>query len=201
MSQNPEKIRKLVVFKEKLESKITELQTELDDLKVTLETVNSILLEKGFKRIEMTKEPSVLESSPAREENVVKPEAVGEHTTSSENVIELKAASGEILAILHVTEDSLRALPAGDKNFNVNTPPFNQFLIERVLAKMQERDNELVRREQLQSDKMLSYNVVREGDIIREIFIKNIDLDRLRELKSSIRWTFEKMYEKMKTQD
>ena len=201
MSQNPEKIRKLVVFKEKLENKITELQTELDDLKITLETVNSILLEKGFKRIEMTKEPSVLESSPAREENVVKPEAVGEHTTSSENVIELKAASGEILAILHVTEDSLRALPAGDKNFNVNTPPFNQFLIERVLAKMQERDNELVRREQLQSDKMLSYNVVREGDIIREIFIKNIDLDRLRELKSSIRWTFEKMYEKMKTQD
>jgi hypothetical protein len=201
MSQNPEKIRKLVVFKEKLENKITELQTELDDLKITLETVNSILLEKGFKRIEMTKEPSVLESSPAREENVVKPEAVGEHTTSSENVIELKAASGEILAILHVTEDSLRALPAGDKNFNVNTPPFNQFLIERVLAKMQERDNELVRREQLQSDKMLSYNIVREGDIIREIFIKNIDLDRLRELKSSIRWTFEKMYEKMKTQD
>jgi len=80
----------------------------------------------------------------------------------------------------------------------VNTPPFNNFLIERVLAKMQEKDSELVRMGQLTPDKMFAYNIVREGDLLREIVIKNVDEERLRELKSSIRWTLEKMYEKMK---
>ena len=63
---------------------------------------------------------------------------------------------------------------------------------------MQEKDAELVRAKQLAADKMFSYNIVREGDLIREIVIKNVDEERLKELKSSIRWTFEKMYEKMK---
>jgi hypothetical protein len=65
-----------------------------------------------------------------------------------------------------------------------------------VFAKMQEKDKELVRLGQLAFDKMFSYNIVLEGDLIREIIIKNTDDERLKELKSSIRWTFEKMYEK-----
>jgi hypothetical protein len=87
---------------------------------------------------------------------------------------------------------------AEGKNFNVNTPPFTPFLVERVFAKMQEKDNELSRMGQLAPDKVFSYTIVREGDIIREIIIEHVDQDRLRELKSSIRWTLEKMYEKMK---
>ena len=63
---------------------------------------------------------------------------------------------------------------------------------------MQEKDNELVRMGQLTPDKMFAYNIVHEGDLIREIVIRNVDEERLRELKSSIRWTLEKMYEKMK---
>jgi len=64
---------------------------------------------------------------------------------------------------------------------------------------MQEKDKELVRLGQMATDKMFSFNIVREGDLIREIIIKNVDDERLKELKSSIRWTFEKMYEKMKS--
>jgi hypothetical protein len=51
---------------------------------------------------------------------------------------------------------------------------------------------------ELTTDKMFAYNIVCEGDLIREIMFKNVDEERLRELKSSIRWTFEKMYEKTK---
>jgi hypothetical protein len=68
-----------------------------------------------------------------------------------------------------------------------------------VLAKMQEKDNELVRMGQLTTDKMFAYNIVREGDLLREIVIRNVDEERLRELKSSIRWTLEKMYEKTRS--
>ncbi|HYB68937.1 MAG TPA: hypothetical protein VEC97_05260, partial [Candidatus Acidoferrales bacterium] len=59
-------------------------------------------------------------------------------------------------------------------------------------------DNELARSGQVAPDKILCFDIVREGDVISEIVIRNFDSDRLRELKSSIRWTFEKMLEKMK---
>jgi hypothetical protein len=102
------------------------------------------------------------------------------------------------LAIIYVDKEALHVLPDETKQFNVNTPPFQPFLVERVLAKMQEKDSELVRMGQLAADKMFAYNIMREGDLIREIVIRNVDDDRLKELKSSIRWTLEKMYEKTK---
>lgn len=98
---------------------------------------------------------------------------------------------------LYVAGDSLRVVPAKDKLFNVNTPPFKHFLVERVLTKMQERDGELVRSGELSPERIFCFDVFRDGDVILEITVKNVDSERLRELKSSIRWTLEKMYEKM----
>jgi hypothetical protein len=197
MSQDAEKIKKLITFKKKLEKKVEDLESELKELQAMLETVNSILLEKGFKRAEIAKPPAEVEALPPKEEVTV------EHAPSQvgyESVTQLKAVTGELLANLYISENSLRVVPAEDKNFNVNTPPFTPFLVERVLAKMQEKDSELAKTGQATPDKIFSYNIVREGDVIREITIKNFDENRLRELKSSIRWTLEKMYEKMKSQ-
>jgi ribosomal protein L11 len=105
----------------------------------------------------------------------------------------------EPLAIMYFDKQTIHVLPDESKNFSVNTPPFGTFLMEKVFAKMQEKDKELVRLGQLTTDKMFAYNVVREQDLIREIVIKNVDDERVKELKSSIRWTFEKMYEKMRS--
>jgi hypothetical protein len=74
------------------------------------------------------------------------------------------------------------------------------FLVDRVLTKMQERDAELVKGGQLVPESIFCYNIVREGDIIREIVVKNADAERQRELRSSIRWTLEKMHEKTRGQ-
>jgi len=201
MSQDVEKIKRLVAFKKKLEKRVEELESELKELQATLEAVNSILLEKGFKRAEIAMAPSEMEAALSQKETIAEPELVPpQPEVEYENVIPLKAVTGELLATLYVSEASLRVVPSEDKNFNINTPPFTPFLAERVLAKMQEKDSELARTGQLASDKIFSYNIVREGDIIREIIIKHVDQDRLRELKSSIRWTLEKMYEKMKGQ-
>jgi len=200
MPQDAERMRSLVEFKGKLEKRIGKLEAELKDLQGTLETVNSILLEKGFKRADIIKEPPLRETAPSTEEITIEPEASAHEPGISENVIPLKTATGELLAVLYLTENSLRALPAADKSFDINTPPFTHFLLERVLMKMQERDNELVRTGQLSPDRALSYSIVREGDLIREIFVKNVDSERARELKSSIRWTLEKMREKTKLQ-
>jgi len=196
MSEEAEKVKKFVAFKKKLEKKVKGLESELNEQRLMLETVNSILLEKGFKRAEIAKTPVTAEVSPVKEEALVEPPT--ELSTTYENVIPLKTVTGESLATLYIDQDSLRIVLAEDKSFNINTPPFTQFLVERVLAKMQEKDSELARAGQLTTDKIFSYNVVQESDIIHEMVIKNFDANRLRELKSSIRWTLEKMYEKTK---
>jgi len=193
-------MKALVAFKKKLEKRIEELDSETKEIQATLDTVNSILLEKGFKRgdiKEIPTSPKVV-ALPKEVPVVIREKPALQPAAEPESVIPLKTFDDETLAIIYVDKHSLHVLPDESKNFSVNTPPFSNFLIERVLAKMQEKDNELVRMGQLTPDKMFAYNIVRESDLIREIVIRNVDEERLRELKSSIRWTLEKMYEKMK---
>ena len=199
MSQDSEKLKTLVDFKKKLEKKLEELDAEMKDLTATLDVVNSVLLEKGFKRgdINEVKAPKEEQKEPptvqvtVEDEKPAKPRAV-----KPESVIQLKTMSDEPLAIIYVDKEALHVMPDESKKFSVSTPPFQTFLVERVLAKMQDKDNELVRMGQLTADKIFAYNIVTEGDFLREIILKNVDEDRLKELKSSIRWTLEKMYEK-----
>jgi len=181
-----EKLKRIAELRSLLEKRIREIETELEGLRVILEFVDARLLEKGFKRAEVGK--------PAPVEPAVTPPEI-----EFEEVVPLKTVAGDLLANLYVTEESIRVVPAEGKAFDVNTPPFMPFLVERVLAKMQERDQEAVRTGEITPDKILSYSIVRDGDVIREIAVKNVGSERLRELKSSIRWTLEKMYEKAQT--
>jgi len=183
-----EKLKRIVELRSLLEKRMKEAETELEGLRIILEFVDAKLLEKGFKRAEMEK-PILI--TPAPIEPVVTSPVV-----EFEEIVPLKTVAGELLANLYVTEDSMRIVPAEDKTFDVNTPPFMPFLVERVLAKMQERDQEAARTGEFTPDKILSYSIVRDGDIIREVVIKNVGSERLRELKSTVRWTLEKMYEK-----
>ncbi len=199
MSQDSEKMKALVAFKKKLEERIANLDSELKETQATLDVVNLILLEKGFKRGDIKKVTIIPEEAAPPKVSVAAEEKHVQHIAETENVIPLKTVNDESLAIIYVEKQTLHVLPDETKNFSVNTPPFTNFLVERVLAKMQEKDNELVRMGQLTPDKMFAYNIVREGDSLREIVIKNVDEERLRELKSSIRWTLDKMYEKMKS--
>ncbi|RLI42888.1 hypothetical protein DRO69_09895 [Candidatus Bathyarchaeota archaeon] len=184
-----EKIKKIAEFRTLLEKRIQEMKTELEGMQALLEFVNSMLLEKGFKKAEIKKpvSPPII------------PETPSTASTEYEKSIPLKTAAGDLLADLHVAKDSMRVVLAEDKEFNINTPPFMSFLIERVLNKMQEKDREAAGKGEITPDRIISYNITRDGDTIREITIRNIGPNRLRELKSTIHWTLEKMYEKMKT--
>ena len=193
----------MIAFKKRLEEQLDRLTAEINEIQSTLDTVNQILLEKGFKRGDIKEIPAA--TAPVPKEVVLpkhepeppKPTPTQQHT-EPESVIPLKTMADEPLAIMYFDKQSIHLLPDESKNFSVNTPPFGNFLVEKVFAKMQEKDKELVRLGQLATDKMFSFNIIREGDLIREIIIKNVDDERLKELKSSVRWTFEKMYEKMK---
>ena len=197
MSQDSEKLKALVNFKKKLEKQLEELDAETKDLTATLDAVNSILLEKGFKRGDIKKVKASAAKEPPTVHITVKAEPAAEpHSLQPESVIPLKTMSDEPLAIIYVDKEALHVLPDERKKFSVSTPPFQTFLVDRVLAKMQDKDNELVRTGQITPEKMFAYNIINEGELIREIVLRNVDEERLKELKSSIRWTLEKMYEK-----
>ena len=94
-------IKRLVKFKQKLEKKIQDIEYELNELRDLLEVVNLVLLDKGFKKINITKEPT----------NITYEEATP-----------LKTISGELLATLYMSENSLRAVLAEDKHFTIIFP-------------------------------------------------------------------------------
>ena len=194
-----------------MEEQLEKLTAEAKEVQAALDTVNAILLDKGFRRGDIKEVPEapvpkevVLPKQEPEPQKVVvqytsdasKP--VAQRMPEQESVIPLKTMTDEPLALIIFDKQGMHVMPDESKNFSVNTPPFTNFLVEKIFAKMQEKDSELVRTKQLAADKMFSYNIVREGDQIREIIIRNVDDERLKELKSSIRWTFEKMYEKMK---
>jgi hypothetical protein len=194
-------MKSLIAFKKRLEEQLEKLTAETKEAEAALDTVNSILLDKGFKRGDIKEVPEAPVPKevilPKQEPEAPKPAV--QHMPEPESVIPLKTMTDEPLALIYFDKQAMHVLPDESKNFSVNTPPFGNFLVERVFAKMQEKDSELVRMGQLTADKMFSYNIVREGDLIREIIIRNVDDERLKELKSSIRWTLDKMYEKIKS--
>jgi hypothetical protein len=195
-------MKTMIAFKKRLEEQLEKLSAETAETQATLDVVNQILLEKGFKRgdIKEVAAPADLPKEvvlPKQEPEAPKAPLTQQHT-EPESVIPLKTMADEPLALMYFDKQTIHVYPDETKNFSVNTPPFTNFLVEKVFAKMQEKDKELVRLGQMTAEKMFSYSIVREGEEIREIVIKNVDDERLKELKSSIRWTFEKMYEKMK---
>jgi len=175
-----DRLKKIAELREILEERVRRMETELEGLRVLLEFVNNILLEQSFKRVEPPKP-----KPPIRERLEATP---------------LSTKDGETLANLHMEDDSVHVLPVEDKKFSVNAPPFMSFLHDRVLLKMQERDREALEEGRILPEKVFSFDVKRDGEIIREITIRNIDPERKRELLSAIHWTLEKMYEKMKRQ-
>jgi hypothetical protein len=199
LAQDPEKMKSMIAFKKRLEDQLEKLAAETKEVQATLDTVNQILLEKGFKRGDIKEIPET--PTPILKEVILpkqEPEPPKPAIAEPESVIPLKTMSDEPLALMYFDRQSIHVLPDESKNFSVNTPPFSNFLVEKIFAKMQEKDKEFVRLGQLKPEKMFTYTIVREGELIREIVIKNVDDERLKELKSSIRWTFEKMYEKAK---
>jgi len=185
MSGEEEKVKKLVEFREKLERRIAEVRQELEGLQNLMEIIDDFLIEKGFKRPEI----SGIEEAKREKEKIEVPAGYVEFP--------IKTPMGEKLATMYIGDGVVRVVLNKDKNFRDNIPPFRQFLIDRVLLKMQEKDREAARKGEITPDKILSYSIVKEGDVIKEIIIRNVSEERIRDLKSSIRWTLEKMYEKM----
>ena len=129
------------------------------------------------------------------EKLIIKPEEEWKKTSS----ITYRQGRREVLlAEVYIDRDGRNLKIEPKIKLNINTPPFQSFLLERVLNKMKEKDNMKVLYGEINPNEAIKYEVKTEDDMIKEIIIKNILSDeRMMSIRNAVRWTFSRMYEKI----
>ncbi len=188
MSLEDDKIKKIAEMREMLEEREKNLNAELEGVRTLLDFLNDLLLEKSFKRVEEIAKPSY-----AKPVDAVIPE-----TPQQGRVVPLKTGAGDFLGNFYIEEGTITIVPEPSLRLDINIPPFTAFLMDKILGKMRETDLEAVKHGEITPDSALSFKVEKEDEIIRQITVKNVNPQRERELRSAVRWTLEKMYDKIK---
>jgi hypothetical protein len=172
--------KRLAELKSYLEKRVAEHDAEIRSLKSFLETVDTMLAEKSYRRLKL----------PATEtKTVAQPPANAPQT--------IRTISGVHLADIFVEGKDMRVVPSREIRFDANAPPLRSFLVGKVLEPLHVRDEEATRKQEITPDDVLAYDIDKEGSLLKQIHVKNYgDERRLNELKNALRWTFRRMYEK-----
>jgi hypothetical protein len=181
--------RALLRIRDELERRIMRLQRELEDSRRALALIERRIVRGGFQR------PIAAEGEEGGGEA---PDELGEVEGEVEEGISIRGRDGTLLGRLRVEGRDVYFYPREDLPFTESIPPFQAFLIERVLAGMRASDEGRASRGEISPDDVLSFEVSTEGGRLKMVAIHNYGGERrLREIQSSIRWAFEKMYEKL----
>jgi len=187
-------VKKLAELRSSIKERIDRLETELDEWKTLLDVLDQRLAQVSFKKAEISPAPKVEKIK--RVKPLRKPSKI---EVKYEQAVPLKTTTGILLAELQIGSEALRVVPAKGVNLKTGIPPFESFLINRIFKEMLKRDEEDVKNNKLTPDTKFAYEVKEAEDgTIEEIRIKNYrTARRLREIRTSLRWTLEKMYEKL----
>ncbi len=176
-----EETRKLLKYRADIEARIKKLEVEIEDLSKAISEIDKIIVKQGFRQ-------------PQLRTNIVTEDI----EKNSDSRITIKSREGVTLGHLQIEENVLVFKPVDSIDFQTSIPPFQSFLLERVLGNMRATDEEKAVGGQLSLNDVLSFEVSTDEDKINGIMIMNYGGDRrLREIQSSLRWAFEKMYEKI----
>jgi hypothetical protein len=177
--------KKLLIFREEMEKRISLLKSEIEDLRRAIAEIDRRIVSYGFRQ------PIV---EPLRES------APAEDNGAEESSMSIKSKDGVSLGTLLVKKNEIIFSPRSEIIFNVSTPPFQSFLVDRVLSNMRLTDEEKVKTGEISANEVMTFEVLLEGERISNLVIRNYGGDRrLREIQSSLRWTFDKMHEKTGT--
>jgi hypothetical protein len=165
-----------------LEKKIIELELEIEELKKAIESIDKVIVSKGFKRLN----PLMLEKSTS-------PSIENKDNRS------IISKDGVLLGKIEIKNKDLIFKPVTEYNFTEDISPFNSFLITRVLENMRNADQQRASNGEIESENILEYDVSTINGKIVSLLIKNFGGEpRLQEINSSLRWTFDKMHDKLK---
>ncbi|MCS7117317.1 MAG: hypothetical protein NZ957_00830 [Thaumarchaeota archaeon] len=179
-SEEGDRSQELAELKAWLERRIQELQSELERLRAVVRYVDEALAKSSFKRADALVAKRAPEQSTAEEQR----ERPALRT--------VRSRSGKTLATLTFTADAARFVLSPELQLMRDHKPFSSFLLRKVLDGFVTQDQEMVSKGYLDQDQAFSYEVTYEGDVVRQIEIRNYRNEaRLREIISALRWTLE----------
>ncbi|MDW8063313.1 MAG: hypothetical protein RMI43_04010 [Candidatus Caldarchaeum sp.] len=171
MQAEDAEVKKLAELKTFLEQRLSELEREAESVKSLLEIIDRELVAKSFKKVQppaeaLEKEPSALRT--------------------------IRSRSGALLATMSLKEKEARIVFNPEIRVTQDMRPFSSFLLRKVLDSMREADLQKVAEGRLDQSNVLTYEVVYDGDVARELVVKNFREEaRLREIVNSVKWTLD----------
>jgi hypothetical protein len=188
-------IRKLLKMRVDLEERTEQLQTEIEDLKLAMTEIDKAIVKQGFRQ----PSPVFQSMKPVEPNSEEYRQPVAATTETIADGSSIQAKDGTILGRVHVDDDTIVFTPREGLTFMKSTPPFQSFLLDRVLANMRKTDEVRAASGEITLEQVLSYKVEADGEIIKSLNVNNYGGERrLREIQSSIRWSLDKMYDKLR---
>jgi len=187
-----EQLKRAADLKEWLESRISELQEEVEKLKEVEGIVDGILRASSFRPASEVMAASPVSRTPP------KVETEEDEGGQIPEIRELRRdKGGETIAVARITNERVVIEPVAEVTLKAETPPFKSFLIGKILTNMKAKDQELATKGSLPKGKELSYTVSEKGGRIAGITIENYrENERLTEILNTVGWTFSRMLEK-----
>jgi hypothetical protein len=195
---NEQDIRRLLKMRADLEERVERLQEEIDDTNAAMAEIDKMIVGVGFRQPSAFQPMKAAEAKPAPKVEAPKPQEVKPQEAGVDGS-SIQAKDGTILGRVQLTDDTIQFAPREGLSFTISTPPFQSFLLDRVLANMKTTDEARAATGEITPEQTLSYSVDLDGEIIKGLLIRNYGGERrLREIQSSLRWSLDKMYDKMR---
>ncbi len=189
MGTSEDELRRNADLKLWMETRIGELQEEIDRLKEALAVIDSVLRASSFKPA------AALASAGPRAPAAEATELTGEPIPE---IRELKKdRGGETIAVAQVTRQRLKIEPVPEVTLRAETPPFKSFLLGKILSGMKAADEESVTKGRLKKGDELRYTLAEKGGKISALVVENYrEKERMTEILNTVSWTFSRMLEK-----
>jgi len=203
-------IKNAAEIREWLTKLIFEKQNEIERIKITLSLIDSVLKQGSFKtaaNLNLNKKPftdekstSIYDESKKETNNPSFKKGNGESSQLLETRQIKRMKDNTLIAQVEVSKEKIEIIPSESFSFNMDTPPFKSFFINRILEGMKNKDIDKVKQGQLSEMDVISFNTIQKEDndnILKKIEIKNYrDKDRINEIFNTVAWVFTRMLEK-----
>ncbi|MDA4114126.1 MAG: hypothetical protein OK474_08790 [Thaumarchaeota archaeon] len=200
MATSDEQLKRAADLKLWIETRIAELQEEVERLKEMEVMVDTVLRASSFR--------PASEVIPRAKEGVAviggggsAGGSVGGGAGLIPEMRELRRdKGGETIAIAQVTKGKVVVEPVAEVILRSDTPPFKSFLMGKILTGMKAKDEALVSDGTLEKGKEIRFSVAEKGGRISGLTIENYrEAERLTEILNTVGWTFSRMLEKAST--
>jgi hypothetical protein len=204
-------IKNAAEIREWLTKLISEKQDEIERIKITLSLIDSVLKQGSFKtaaNINLNKQSfsneksttAIVENEIKKDNTSVLRKSPGEQLQALETRPIKRMKDNSIIAQVEVLKEKIEIIPNESINFNLDTPPFKSFFINRILEGMRIKDKDKVKQGQLSETDIITFNTIQKENnenILKKIEIKNYrDKDRVNEIFNTVAWVFTRMLEK-----